>query len=76
MAKNKKVIHYRDTCIGCGSCELVCPKYWKMNEEDGKADLINSEQKGDTFQTKLDIEDEEDMKLAASLCPVNIIKVS
>ena len=47
-----------------------------MNEEDGKADLKNAEKKGDTFQRKLDIEDEEDMKLAASLCPVNIIKVT
>lgn len=77
--KNKKwVQHYRENCIGCGNCELVCPKYWEINKEDGKADLKQAEEKnnGQVFQRKLDIEDTAENKLAAELCPVGIIKVT
>lgn len=76
--KNKKwVQHYRENCIGCGNCELVCPKYWEMNPEDGKATLKDSEKKkGEIYQRKLDIEDTEENDLASQLCPVGIIKIT
>jgi ferredoxin len=76
MAKQKKVIHYRDNCIGCGNCEVVCPKYWKMNGDDGKVDLLNSELvKTGIYKRKMDIEDEKDLLESADLCPVKVIKV-
>jgi len=76
MAKQKQVVHYREKCIGCGSCELVCPKYWKMNDEDGKADLLVSRLvKKNIYKRKIDAEDEFDMQKASDLCPVKIIKL-
>lgn len=32
----------QDLCIGCGACEAVCPKVFKV-KEDGKSHIINSE---------------------------------
>jgi ferredoxin len=75
--QKKWVIHYRKNCIGCGNCSFVCPKYWQMNQKDGKADLLDSENiKDDIHKRKLDIEDTEKNEMAAQLCPVGIIKVS
>ena len=42
MKKKYYIVHDRDDCIGCGACEGVCPKYWKMSNEDGKATLKGS----------------------------------
>ena len=36
-----KVNH--DLCIGCGTCEVLCPAVFKLNAE-GKADVINQEE--------------------------------
>lgn len=76
MEKQKQVIHYRRNCIGCGSYEVVCPKYWQMNNDDGKADLLNSKLvKEGIYKIKIDIEDESDVREASKLCPVKVIKV-
>jgi ferredoxin len=32
-----------DECIGCGSCEEVCPEVFKLNEEKEKAEVIKPE---------------------------------
>lgn len=32
----------RDDCIGCGTCESICPDNWVM-EDDGKASPIETE---------------------------------
>lgn len=70
-----KIVHYRKDCIGCNSCVENCPSMWKMNEKDGKADLTNSEKKGDTYVTDLDPELLEENEKAAKDCPVRIIKI-
>ncbi len=33
----------KDLCIGCGTCEALCPAVFKLTEE-GKASVINEEQ--------------------------------
>lgn len=38
-----KIILEREKCIGCGSCEAVCPKNWKL-QEDGKANYLGLEE--------------------------------
>ncbi|MFA5050456.1 MAG: ferredoxin [Candidatus Micrarchaeia archaeon] len=58
-----KIIHERNICIGCGACNAVCPKNWKMND-DGKASPIKTE-----------IDEIECNKDAASSCPVNCIHI-
>jgi ferredoxin len=29
-----------EECIGCGSCEELCPEVFKMNEDKEKAEVI------------------------------------
>jgi ferredoxin len=55
----------KDKCIGCGLCESICPKVFRMNDE-GVADAIESE---------LDDSVVEDAKEAEAQCPVEAIEV-
>lgn len=69
-----KIVHYRDNCIGCNSCVEHSPTIWKM-DEDGKATLIDSKNKGQIFVKKIDEIFVEENKKAEKDCPVNIIRV-
>ena len=33
----------KNLCIGCSACVSLCPKTFKMNEEEGKAEVIASD---------------------------------
>ena len=70
--KGFKILHDRPTCIGCGSCAAINEKFWKMND-DGKADLVNSEKVGE--HEHLELDDLEDNMDAAECCPVNCIHI-
>ena len=35
------VIINRDTCIGCGTCQEICPAVFHLNETIGKAEVID-----------------------------------
>jgi len=54
-----KVNH--DLCIGCGTCEALCPAAFKLNAES-KADPISQDQSGCA-------------KNAAESCPVQAIEI-
>ena len=54
-----KVNH--DLCIGCGTCEALCPAVFKLNAES-KADPISQDQSGCA-------------KNAAESCPVQAIEI-
>jgi ferredoxin len=54
-----KVNH--DLCIGCGTCEALCPSVFKMNAE-AKADVISQNESGCA-------------KTAAESCPVQAIEI-
>lgn len=32
-----------DECIGCGSCEEICPEVFKLNEDTEKPEIIKPE---------------------------------
>lgn len=66
-----KIILEVQKCIGCGSCEAVCSKFWKLGE-DGKAKLAGATPKGDNFE--LEIKNIECNSEAAENCPVQCIK--
>lgn len=67
-----KIIQEHEKCIGCGSCVVLCPKYWEMGD-DAKAKPINSKKIGDNYE--LDIEKVECNKDAQDSCPVQCIMV-
>lgn len=71
-----KVTLERDGCIGCSACTGVCPQYWRMNDEDGKADLIGSKS-GDGGRFMLELRDDglECNREAEKVCPVDVIKI-
>lgn len=50
-----------DLCIGCGTCEVLCPAVFKLNAE-GKADAISQEEIPCA-------------KNAAESCPVQAIEI-
>lgn len=52
----------QDECIGCGSCEAVCPDVFRLND-DGKAEAYTEA----TDELKAGAEE------AMSICPVKCI---
>jgi len=61
----------REKCIGCGSCQAVCPKYFELSD-DGKSHIKDA--------VKQDIEELEVEKIecavpAADACPVQCIHI-
>ncbi|MBL7156004.1 MAG: ferredoxin [Candidatus Pacebacteria bacterium] len=70
-----RIIHEKEKCIGCGSCAMLCPKYWEMGE-DGKAHLLNSKIDKKTENWILEIKKSECNKEAADVCPVACIKIT
>lgn len=75
MIKRKKVIHLRQNCIGCNACVENAPGNWKINPEDGKADLARSVEKDGVFIAEIADPEVEDNQTAAQYCPVGIIKI-
>lgn len=39
----RRVYVDEEECIGCGSCEEICPDVFVLNEETEKAEVINPE---------------------------------
>lgn len=61
----------REKCIGCGSCQALCPKYFELIE-DGKSHIKDA--------VKQDVEELEVEKIecagsAAEACPVQCIHI-
>ena len=67
-----KIILERGKCIGCGSCQAMCPKYFELIE-DGKSHIKDS--------TKQEVEELEVEKLecaesASEACPAQCIHIT
>lgn len=69
-----KVILEKDKCIGCGSCEALCSKFWKLTG-DGKVDLLGSTQKTGTENYELEIKEVDCNQDAVDGCPVQCILI-
>ena len=74
MAKQKKIIQFRDGCIGCNSCTEHAPGNWEISAEDGKACLKRALGKDGIFILPISEPEIEANKMAARDCPAGIIK--
>ena len=70
-----KITLKRATCVGCGNCVDIAPDYWTMNEQDGLATLIDSEQKNEIYILITGEYAKKENLEAARICPLNIINV-
>ena len=69
-----KIVHERERCVGCGSCAVLCPKYWKM-AEDGKTHLLNSKFDPGKKEWLLEVKTAGCNQEAADVCPVQCIRI-
>jgi len=53
----------KEKCIGCGSCEAVCPDFFKMDDEYKAYFKENKEG------------DRDCIKEAVDICPVQVIEI-
>jgi len=58
----RKVYIDEEECVGCGTCEELCPEIFELDEETGKAKDIESE-----------VEDEDCVQEAMDTCPAECI---
>jgi len=70
-----KIIHYRKDCIGCNVCVEHAPHLWKISQEDGKVDLVDSKEKNGIFVKTIHESDNGVAELFVHDCPVNVIKL-
>ena len=61
----------REKCIGCGSCQALCPKYFEI-VDDGKSHIVGSTKQDNE---ELEIEKIECAETAAETCPVQCIHI-
>ncbi len=71
-----RVEYDRKNCIGAGSCAVVDPEKFFM-DDDGKATLRQSKDDAGKFILEGDFSEEDAKRMveAAQACPVNVIKV-
>ncbi|WOX79319.1 ferredoxin [Candidatus Shikimatogenerans bostrichidophilus] len=71
------IIVERKKCIGCGSCELICPILFKISKKDGKCILLKGKKKNKYYILKnINNNFYSTLKDTSENCPINIIKVS
>jgi len=59
-----KIIYNKKQCIGCQSCTVTCPKYFKTSK-DGKVDVLNEAIEKPS----------RELKETVSACPVSALKL-
>ncbi len=60
-----------EKCIGCGSCQALCPKYFELRD-DGKSHIKGG---GGGNVEELEVEKIECAESAAEACPAQCIHI-
>lgn len=63
-----------EKCIGCGSCNVVCPKYFEL-ADNGKSHIKDSVKDEKTGNEELEVAKIECAESAAESCPVQCIQI-
>jgi len=68
------ISHNKSKCIGCGVCTVLCPDYFKMQND--KACLKGSKTKPGSEIEELEVKEVKDcVHQAVDACPVRCIKI-
>jgi len=59
-----KINFEKEKCIGCGTCQAVCPKFWKL-ADNGKAEYLGEQE----------LKEPGCNQEAADACPVQCIHI-
>lgn len=71
MGKKYRIIYDRNLCIGAAACETAAPKFWEIDKEDGKANLIEGMKSNhEKFELIIDEKDFPQAKDSSEVCPV------
>jgi len=63
----------REKCIGCGSCQAICPKYFELID-DGKSHIKGSTETDHIEE--LETSDLDSAESASEACPAQCIHIS
>lgn len=70
-----KILHQRNTCIGCNLCYEIWPLRWRISRADGKGTLVGGIEKKGVWQASVS-EDELEMNMRVmNACPEKIIQI-
>ena len=72
-----KIIQKQKDCIHCGTCTILCPEFWVMDEDSGKVKpkLGQPNSDGD-LEFEIDGKDLGCNQEAKDNCPVQAIEIS
>lgn len=69
-----KIILNKEKCICCGVCQVICSKYFEI-QEDGKSRILGSKLNEETKNEELEVTDPDCAKEAMEACPVQAIEI-
>ncbi|MEM2916938.1 MAG: ferredoxin [Candidatus Bathyarchaeia archaeon] len=67
-----KISINREECIGCATCEALCPQVFKL-AEDGKSSIIETYRKGSPSKGEVEENLASCVESAKEACPVQVI---
>ncbi len=70
-----RIIQHRVKCIGCNACVEAADYRWRISRKDGKCTLVGATEKRGFHTIIVDDHELEDIVLAKTNCPVNIITI-
>ncbi len=70
-----KVIQVRNKCVGCAYCVEIAPEFWRMNDEDGRCDLIGAKNHNGLYVLDIFQDEISKSQKSAEICPSTCIRV-
>lgn len=67
-----KLMLDKNTCIGCGACAAICPRFFEMGE-DTKSHIKGSKDTNGKEELSISDKDKAKAKEGADACPVSAI---
>jgi len=72
-----KVVIDRDGCVSCASCWTTCPDFFEQNPDDNQSQVCKRWRIDDKKnEGNSPAEEEECVREAAELCPVQVISIN